>query len=86
MRPALPVGTAVLQIMRRRRAERGALQLASPEVKFTIDTQTQDPLEVGMYQVRGLGVMRGAQGVRPGSLAPSLPSSSSASPMSDGHV
>ena len=39
------------QILRRRRAERGALQLASPEVKFTIDTETHDPLDVGMYQV-----------------------------------
>lgn len=40
------------RILRARRAERGALQLASPEVKFTIDAETQDPLEVGMYQVR----------------------------------
>eukprot|EP00983_Pelagomonas_calceolata_P128265 1161493-Pelagomonas_calceolata.AAC.9 len=39
-------------ILRRRRAERGALQLASPEVKFTIDTETHDPLDVGMYQVQ----------------------------------
>ena len=39
------------QILRQRRAERGALQLASPEVKFTIDTETQNPLDVGMYQV-----------------------------------
>jgi exosome complex exonuclease DIS3/RRP44 len=41
-----------MQALRRQRAERGALQLASPEVKFTIDTETQDPLDVGMYQVR----------------------------------
>ncbi|KAF5828225.1 hypothetical protein DUNSADRAFT_18006 [Dunaliella salina] len=40
------------KILRRRRAERGALQLASPEVKFTIDTETHDPLDVGMYQVQ----------------------------------
>lgn len=26
-------------------------QLASPEVKFEIDTETHDPLDVGMYQV-----------------------------------
>lgn len=30
-------------------------QLASPEVKFEIDTETHDPLDVGMYQVGGSG-------------------------------
>ncbi|GAX77417.1 hypothetical protein CEUSTIGMA_g4862.t1 [Chlamydomonas eustigma] len=40
------------KILRLRRAERGALQLASPEVKFVIDTETLNPLDVGMYQVR----------------------------------
>lgn len=40
------------KIMRLRRIERGALTLASPEVKFEIDTETHDPLDVGMYQVR----------------------------------
>lgn len=40
------------KIMRQRRIERGALTLASPEVKFEIDTETHDPLDVGMYQVR----------------------------------
>ncbi len=39
-------------MLRRQRTERGALQLASPEVKFEIDTETHDPLDVGMYQVR----------------------------------
>ena len=39
------------KILRKKRAERGALQLASPEVKFEIDTETHDPLDVGMYQV-----------------------------------
>lgn len=39
------------QILRERRKEAGALQLASPEVKFEIDTETHDPLDVGMYQV-----------------------------------
>ena len=39
------------RILRQQRAERGALQLASPEVKFEIDTETHDPLDVGMYQV-----------------------------------
>ncbi|MEW5311018.1 MAG: hypothetical protein WDW38_002766 [Sanguina aurantia] len=38
------------KVLRQRRADAGALQLASPEVKFTIDEETQNPLEVGMYQ------------------------------------
>ena len=42
---------AIAKVLRRQRAERGALQLASPEVKFEIDTETHDPLDVGMYQV-----------------------------------
>lgn len=33
--------------MRQRRIDRGALTLASPEVKFEIDTETHDPLDVG---------------------------------------
>lgn len=37
--------------LRQRRTDRGALSLASPEVKFKIDTETHDPLDVGMYQV-----------------------------------
>ena len=40
------------KILRQRRMGRGALSLASPEVKFEIDTETHDPLDVGMYQVR----------------------------------
>ena len=44
---------AVARVLRRQRAERGALTLASPEVKFEIDTETHDPLDVGMYQVPG---------------------------------
>lgn len=40
------------KILRQRRMERGALTLASPEVKFQIDTETHNPLDVGMYQVR----------------------------------
>lgn len=42
----------VAKVLRRRRTERGALTLASAEVKFEIDTETHDPLDVGMYQVR----------------------------------
>jgi exosome complex exonuclease DIS3/RRP44 len=36
------------RIFRRRRMEAGALTLASPEVKFVLDTQTQNPLDVTM--------------------------------------
>ena len=43
---------ALAKILRWKRTERGALALASPEVKFEIDTETHDPLDVGMYQVR----------------------------------
>lgn len=42
----------IAKIMRQRRTDRGALSLASPEVKFEIDTETHDPLDVGMYQLR----------------------------------
>ena len=38
-----------LQKMRLRRIERGALTLASAEVKFQIDTETHDPLDIGMF-------------------------------------
>ncbi|KAG5623142.1 hypothetical protein H5410_008360 [Solanum commersonii] len=40
------------KIMRQRRIDRGALTLASAEVKFQIDTETHDPLDIGMYQIR----------------------------------
>ena len=35
--------------MRQRRIDRGALTLASPEVKFDIDTETHNPLDIGMF-------------------------------------
>ena len=35
------------KVLRSRRAARGALQLASPEVKFKLDSETLDPLDVG---------------------------------------
>lgn len=41
----------IAKVLRQRRSDRGALSLASPEVKFQIDTETHDPLDVGMYQV-----------------------------------
>jgi hypothetical protein len=50
---AAPPITHLSQILRRRRCDRGALQLASPEVKFKLETDTQDPMDVGMYQVGG---------------------------------
>lgn len=68
------------QILRRRRAERGALQLASPEVKFTIDTETHDPLDVGMYQVGG----RDARPIGRGHLP--LVGGRDARPIGRGHV
>jgi len=34
--------------MRQRRCERGALTLASAEVKFEIDSETHDPLDIGI--------------------------------------
>ncbi|XP_042385217.1 exosome complex exonuclease RRP44 homolog A-like [Zingiber officinale] len=43
---------SLAKIMRLRRIKRGALTLASPEVKFQIDTETHDPLDIGMYQIR----------------------------------
>lgn len=38
--------------LRRSRMEAGALELASPEVKFQIDTETHNPTDVAMYQIR----------------------------------
>lgn len=35
--------------MRQKRIDRGALTLASAEVKFQIDTETHDPLDIGMF-------------------------------------
>lgn len=43
----------VARVLRARRQEQGALSLASPEVRFEIDTETHDPLDVGVYQVCG---------------------------------
>lgn len=43
---------ALAKTMRLRRIERGAITLASAEVKFQIDTETHDPLDIGMYQIR----------------------------------
>lgn len=37
------------KILRERRAEKGALELASQEVKFELDSETHDPLDVATY-------------------------------------
>lgn len=38
--------------LRAKRIDAGALTLASPEVKFVLDTETQNPLDVQMYALR----------------------------------
>ncbi|KAG6950818.1 hypothetical protein JG688_00013991 [Phytophthora aleatoria] len=38
--------------LRSKRIEAGALTLASPEVRFVLDTETQNPLDVQMYTLR----------------------------------
>ena len=43
---------ALAKQLRQQRAASGALTLASPEVKFTLDSETMDPMDVGMYQAR----------------------------------
>ncbi|KAL0928338.1 hypothetical protein M5K25_000213 [Dendrobium thyrsiflorum] len=40
------------KLMRQRRIERGALTFDSIEVKFQMDTETHDPLDIGVYQIR----------------------------------
>jgi len=40
------------KIFRQRRFDAGALTLASPEVRFVLDTQTQNPLDVQMYELK----------------------------------
>ena len=52
MSASLRAIAGVARVLRRRRADAGALQLASPEVRFEVDTETHDPLDIGMYQVR----------------------------------
>ncbi|XAR73670.1 Exoribonuclease II [Bertholletia excelsa] len=43
---------ALAKVLRQKRIDRGALTLASAEVKFQIDTETHDPLDIAMYQIR----------------------------------
>ncbi len=40
------------KIFRKRRNEAGALTLASPEVRFVLDTDTHNPTDVQMYQLK----------------------------------
>jgi exoribonuclease R len=56
---------ALAKKLKQRRADAGALSLASPEVKFQLDTDTQDPLDVGMYQVRTIQHAHAATAIQP---------------------
>ncbi|RYG67410.1 RNB domain-containing ribonuclease [archaeon] len=42
----------IARILKQRRIEAGALTLASPEVRFKLDEETQNPLDVALYQMR----------------------------------
>ncbi|KAH0470676.1 hypothetical protein IEQ34_000399 [Dendrobium chrysotoxum] len=43
---------SLAKLMRQRRIERGALTFDSTEVKFLMDTETNDPLDIGIYPIR----------------------------------
>lgn len=43
---------AIATRLRAKRIDAGALTLASPEVRFVLDTETQNPLDVQMYALR----------------------------------
>ncbi|GAB5363249.1 hypothetical protein AAMO2058_000867300, partial [Amorphochlora amoebiformis] len=43
---------AIAKTLRRRRQEAGALTLASPQVKFVLDEETQKPQDAEMYQLK----------------------------------
>ena len=45
------------KILKQRRIEKGALQLASSEVRFTVDSETADPIDVQQKQVRDTNSM-----------------------------
>ncbi len=40
------------KILKKKRIDAGALTLSSPEVKFIKDEETQNPIDVEMYQLR----------------------------------
>jgi len=45
------------KILKRKRVENGALQLASSEVRFTVDSETADPIDVQTKQMRDTNSM-----------------------------
>lgn len=45
------------KLMKQRRIERGALVLASPEIRFQVDSETQEPLDVETKMVRDTNSM-----------------------------
>ena len=42
---------SIAKQLRRKRMEAGALTLASPEVRFRMENDTQDPVDVGNYSI-----------------------------------
>ncbi|GHP12176.1 hypothetical protein PPROV_001090400 [Pycnococcus provasolii] len=48
---------ALARCMRQSRFDAGALSLASSEVKFSLDAETHDPTDVGVYQLRETNAM-----------------------------
>eukprot|EP00596_Hydrurales_sp_CCMP1899_P000286 CAMPEP_0119047596 /NCGR_PEP_ID=MMETSP1177-20130426/54054_1 /TAXON_ID=2985 /ORGANISM="Ochromonas sp, Strain CCMP1899" /LENGTH=969 /DNA_ID=CAMNT_0007022385 /DNA_START=511 /DNA_END=3419 /DNA_ORIENTATION=+ len=42
----------IARILRQRRIDEGALTLASPEVRFKLDSETQNPTDVAMYALK----------------------------------
>eukprot|EP01040_Poterioochromonas_malhamensis_P023159 gene23159-28308_t len=40
------------KILKKRRLEAGALTLASPEVRFKLDAETQDPTDLSLYNIK----------------------------------
>lgn len=42
----------ISKILRQRRFDNGALALASPQVKFNLDTETLNPTDVSMYEIK----------------------------------
>lgn len=43
---------AIAKKLKARRTAAGALSLASPEVRFVLDSESRDPTDVQMYQLR----------------------------------
>lgn len=62
--PGLRALNSLAKKLRARRVAAGALQLASPEVKFELgDDEAHDPIDVGVYQVRVQSLREGAAGI-----------------------